>query len=122
FDPRRGGGRAEDRVARVGESIDDAETQRQLGSDNREIDLLALDEAQQEIDVGRVDGDGVRQRADTGVSGRAHEGTGLEIAGQTRDECVLARTAPDNQNPHRWNGLGISLTLTGIAPRIRAYP
>ena len=87
------------------------------------------------VRIGEIDGSGARERARSRVPGRADDLADVAIGGEPRDERVLARAAAENQNSHCLNGLGrvtalhgderpsgtISLTLTGIAPRIRVY-
>ena len=75
-------------------------------------------------------------RRNPGIARRADNLADVAVGDQPGDQRVLARAAADDQNSHCLKGLRacagmhaqersagtISLTLTGIAPRIRAYP
>ena len=47
FEPRRGGGRAEEQTPVSREAVGDADAERQFGADDRQIDLLALGQREQ---------------------------------------------------------------------------
>ena len=119
-----------------GESIGDAEAQRQLRTDDGEVDLLALGERERaRRDREMSTGNGPGERGDAGIARGADELADVAIGGEPGDERVLARAAADDENSHVMNDLRgdgrlhavraaagtISLTLAGFAPRIRAY-
>jgi hypothetical protein len=100
------------------EAIGDAQAQRKLGTDDREIDVFARSQCDEFADVLNIR----RNRADKArnprIPGRANDTLWAKFGCQTRHKRVLARTAAENENPHWLSELGrktISLTLRGFA-------
>ena len=65
FEARGRGHRAEQQAAVVGEAIGNAQTQRELGSDDGEVDLFAFSERARGFRIGQVDRHGAGQLGDT---------------------------------------------------------
>src|SRR5262249_51400002 len=124
LETRRGGRWTEETESSRGKSIGDAEAQRKLRPDDREIDRFSRRERGDCIEVGEVDGCGTRDARDSWIARRAQDVPCSGLRQQTSDQRVLARAAAENENPHGMNELAwgtISLTSTGFAPRIRRY-
>ena len=101
FEPRGRGGRSEEQPAFGRESIGDAEAQRQLGTDDGEVDLLAIGERQSARRDRRDRRTPMRaSRAIPGISGRGDDLADVAIGGETGDQRVLARAAAENENSH----------------------
>ena len=90
--------RAEQEIAFGGEHVGDAAAQRQLGSDDREIDLFAAGDRGDRVGVGRIDRDASRHAADPGVSGRAHDVRHGALGRQFPHQRVFAPAVADDQN------------------------
>ena len=85
--------------------IGDAEAQRQLRSDDGEVDLLARGKLQETRGVGKVSVHGAAERRHAGISGSADDLAPLALGKQAGSQRVLARTAAENQNSHDVKGL-----------------
>ena len=84
----------------LGEEVGDAGDQRDLGSDDGQVDLLAPGEREQAGEVVGLDGDRVGFLADAGVAGRAEHLGGQRRSTEGMDEGVFATAAADYQNAH----------------------
>src|SRR5206468_1992077 len=100
------GTRPEQQMAGLGKTISDAGTEGQLGSDDCEIDVLAVNQGEYGVEVAWRGRTQSSQLADAGVSGCAPQLAHVPIGREPGDQRVLARTAPDNENPHDLNDLG----------------
>ena len=96
LDSRRAavGGRSEEQPARRGEPVGDAEAQRQLGSDDGEVDLFALGEGENCVRVRDVAGNRSGDPRDAGIPGRADELADVPISGEPGDERMFAAPPP----------------------------
>ena len=56
-----------------GENVGDAAAERQLGTDDREIDFFATRNRFDGMRVSGIDGNAARETADAGISGRTHD-------------------------------------------------
>ena len=97
----RGGGRAKQQPAGGGETVRNAQAQRQFGPDDREIDLLAIGEARSGIRVRDVAGNASAQSARCrGCPGAQTSSPTSRSRGEPRDERMLSRAAADDENSH----------------------
>ena len=88
-----------------GESIGNAQTQRELRPDNGEVDLFSFSERPRGFRVGQVDRHGAGKLGHTRVSGGGDDLADVAFRGQPGDQCVLARAAAENENSHRMSDL-----------------
>ena len=110
-------GRAEDQVALAGEAIGKAQAQRQLRSDDGEIDLFPLDDVNEIIRAGHVRTNETGNRLDTGISRRTEDFSDVALGSKPASQGMLARTGTDNQNSHRVNNLEAKIGLHRAGPR-----
>ena len=82
------------------EEIDDAAIERQLGTDDGEVDALALGKREHGFDIGGVDGDAGRDVAHAGIARRADHRFDGRLRGQFPGQRVLAAAAADDHEPH----------------------
>ena len=74
FERRRGARGTEQQTPARGEAVGDANAQRQLGADDREVDAFADGEREQRVRVGEIGVDrSARPRAIPGIAGRARQ-------------------------------------------------
>src|SRR5438034_383494 len=135
LEPRRRRRWAEQQLAAHSEKIRDTEAQRQLRADDGEVDLFAVGDLDERIEIGQIGWNRAGNPRDSRVSWDADELADVALGRQPGGQGVLSRAAAKNQNPHCLNDLEralalhthgrrpgtISLTLKGFAPRIRAY-
>jgi hypothetical protein len=93
--------RTEDQPLVRPESIDNAAAQRQLGTDDREIDRFARGEIDERIGIRDVRPHASRERRDAGVARRAHDFGNLALARKAPRQGMFASTAADDKNSHR---------------------
>lgn len=91
---------AEDAVAALGELVDDADGERELGTDDGERGLLDGDDVDEFLEVAGVAGDATGERGDAAVAGSAEDLGDLRGFEESPDDSVLATTAADYQNLH----------------------
>jgi hypothetical protein len=102
---------AEEQTAAGGKAIGDAPAQRELGTDDSEVDLLAVGQREERVRIGEVCGGDSGDQRDARIAGRADDFGDVALSGQTRDERVFARAAPEHEDPQRhrtcrdWNSL-----------------
>jgi hypothetical protein len=120
-------GGSENEPVLLGKAVDGAEAERQLGPDDRHVNLLALSESGERIGPRDVDWRYSGDRRNTGIPGGAYELGHVSLTGETGDKRMLARTAANHQNSHVVSDLWacryctvlkaagtISLTLTAV--------
>src|SRR5439155_5062393 len=106
LEARRRGARPEEQPAVARKAIGDAEAQRQLRADEREIDLLAFGQRGERGDVADIDRRRARETRNSGGARRGQALAGIAGGGKPRNERGLARAAADGENPHYRNYLG----------------
>ena len=84
-----------------GKAVGDADTQRQLGPDDRQIDLFTRGEREDGIGIGQVGGDGARDLRDARIAWCADHFSDVTFDGETGRQRVLARAAPEHEHVHR---------------------
>ena len=97
--------RAEKKPAGRGELVGHASRQRLLGTDHRQVDVMANDYVENLGRLCRVGLDGLGDGFNARVAGRAQNGPDPWIGGNAPDEGMLSRASADHQNPHRIRGL-----------------
>src|SRR5262249_10153726 len=113
--------RAEQQPALGSKPIGDPETQRELRSDDGEIDLLAIGERDHGVDVRGIDWNRARKATNSGIARGGDELADVAVAGQAGHERVLARAATENKNSHRMNRLWREWRLHAPAGRARLF-
>ncbi len=100
----RGARGADDAVTARAEAIDDAQIERQLGTDHGQVEALAIGERAELVNRARFDREDASISRDAGISGH----TGHRNARRARErsyERVLASTGADDEERHadaRW--------------------
>ena len=110
-------------------TIDDPRTERQLRTDDGEIDRGVGGERDKTIEVAGADIVCAGDSGDPRIARDADELAAVSRGGQGGEQRMLPRAATDDENPHYLNNLRaergsngrrptgtISLTLTGFAP------
>ena len=120
LEPGGGGGRPEQQSTFRGKAIGHAEAEGELRSDDGEVDVFAVRQVGDGVEVGEVDGKGARKTGDAGITRGADQFADVAVGCETGDEGVLARAATKNKNSHCLNGLRRATRLTS-APRGRDY-
>src|SRR5262249_2281700 len=92
--------RAEGGEARLREAVDEPERERQLRTDDRQIDAALAREALQAREVVDRDRHAVRVGGDAGVAGRAVESVHARALAELPHERVLATASADDEDPH----------------------
>src|SRR5262249_52791316 len=100
LEPRRLGARPERPEAGVREAVDEPERERQLGTDDGQVDAMLAREGEEPGQVVRRDRHALRLYRDPGVPGRAPERVDARTLAELPDEGVLASAAADDQEPH----------------------
>jgi hypothetical protein len=96
----------EQQPAIVVEQIGEPEAQRQFGTDDGEVDLLAFGERADGVEVGEVDRKSAGQLGNTWISWCGDDFAHIALGGEAGDQRVLARAAAEDQNSHLENDLG----------------
>jgi hypothetical protein len=86
-------------------TIHDPRTERQLGTDNREIDRLLIGERLEALEIGCRDRSSLRDSGDARIAGRTDQSGDDGLGGEAGGEGMLARAATDDKNPHDVNDL-----------------
>jgi len=100
FEPRRRARRAKRLDAGGGEIIDDPGTERRLGSDHDQVDLLRPAKRDDRCVVGKVERDQLAFAGDAGVARCAVEPIHKRARGKLPGERVLASTRTEEKNVH----------------------
>ena len=82
------------------EHVDDAAAERQLWSDNRQIDSFVASDAEKLVEIACINGHAARDRIDAWVPGRAEERGYCTLAGQLPRKRMFARPGADDQDLH----------------------
>ena len=97
--------RPEQQPTVVRKAIRDAQAERELRSDDGEVDLFAGREGRNGIEISGVDGNCPDEPRNARISRCGDQVGGVDFVCKTRDEGVLARAATENQNSHCVNDL-----------------
>ena len=116
LEPRRRGGRTKQQSALRRKPIGDAETQRNLGPDDGDIDLFARRKIQQRVDVAHVGRNRPRKPRNSRIPRRDDELADIAVGGQPRRQRMLTRAAADDENSHLLNELGRATTTARGSP------
>ena len=108
-----GGGRPEKQSSFRRKPIGDPAAERQFGTDDGQVDLLAIRKREDRVAIADIDGNGPGEACDARVSRSDQELANVAISVQPGGERVLARAAADYENSHYLNELG-------RAPRMNA--
>jgi hypothetical protein len=100
LDLRRCCPRAEYHAALAAEPVGKSQRQWQFGTDHHEVDCEGIGQVGDPIDVVGRDLVQLCQLCDSGVAGRSVEFVCRVVGGECRDDCVLAATAANDQDPH----------------------
>ena len=100
FQPGRSGRRSEEQPAVGRESIRDPQAQRELRTDDGQVDLLAIRERKRGVGIGWIDRHDAGEPGNSGVPGRGDDFTDVPIGGQPGDQRVFARAAAEDENSH----------------------
>src|SRR6185369_13860499 len=103
------------------EPIDDAAIERQLRSDDGEIDRVALGKRQQQFRIARIDRRELGHRRDAGVARRAEERGHAGLARELPGEGVLAPAATRHQHPHERPNSFIRIELRELILNWKPY-
>jgi hypothetical protein len=82
------------------EQVDDAAIERQLGTDDGEIDAFASREREERVRFGGADVDHPSGARNAGVARRTEDFGDVALLGKLPDERMLARAAPDDKYSH----------------------
>jgi len=97
---RRGRGRPEGQVPARAQRVDEPRHERRLGTDDGEVNPLALDRLDDPLHILRGDLQQARVPGDPGVPRRAQQLGHLRRASERAHDRVLAPTGADDQDLH----------------------
>ena len=121
FETCGGGGRPEKQPAFRREPIGDPATEGQFGTDDGQVDLLAIRQRQDAVQVARIDGNGPGETCDARVPGNDQELADIAISVEPGDERMLAPAAADYENSHYVNDLGRRTWVNGDTGRMGLF-
>jgi hypothetical protein len=94
--------RAEDQPPVFMKPIDDTATERQLGTDDREVDRFARGECDERVGIRGVGTHDPCERRDARVAWRAHDLGDGALTREAPDQRMFAPAAADDQDLHEW--------------------